>query len=104
MPKLFVNCKYEIEKLKEKDQLVPSTNIFTLQPLIFYFYKIFVKNKIGPLNFKIQINSLEDLNDDLRMMYFRDLDLNLYFSSLILPDEQHHDLNIKSDQQEKLKF
>jgi deoxyribodipyrimidine photolyase len=53
---------------------------------------------------EFMLNSLEDLNDDLRMIYFRDLDLNLYFSSLILPDEQHHDLNINSDQQEKLKF
>ena len=48
-----------------------------------------MQNKTGPLNLKIQINSLEDLNDNLKKIFNRDLDLNLYFStsSLILPDD-----------------
>ena len=30
IPLLFVNCKYEIEKLKEKGFAIPNSNIITL--------------------------------------------------------------------------
>lgn len=30
IPKLFVNCKYEIEKLINKNLIIPNSNIITL--------------------------------------------------------------------------